>query len=68
LRVADAEKPGKVQVGVVEEIVEFGAEFDLQAFDWGGELLVDREVSLVEGRSAARIPERGCRPTQPRSF
>src|ERR1700679_2029429 len=50
-----ADGAGKVEVGVVEDVVELCAEFDLQALEGRVELLVEGEVSLVEGRSAARI-------------
>jgi hypothetical protein len=46
---------GQVQVGVVEDVVELGAELDLQALDGRAEVLVEREVGLVEGRGAAGI-------------
>ena len=53
LRSADG--AGKIQVGVVEEVVELGAELNFQALDRSAEVFVEREVGLVERRGAARI-------------
>ncbi len=53
LRSADG--AGKIQIGVVEDVVELRAELNLQALDRSRELLVEREVSLVERRCAARV-------------
>jgi hypothetical protein len=47
--------PGQVQVGVIEGIVELSAELNLKALDGSIEVLVERNVSLVQGWSAARI-------------
>ena len=45
----------QVEIGVVEDVVELGAELDLQAFDWRVEVFVEVKVGLVERRRAARI-------------
>ncbi len=59
LRAADRGGRGcrDVEVGVVEEVVELGAELHLEALDRGGELLVEREVGLVESgvRAGLRV-------------
>lgn len=47
--------PGQVKVGVIEGIVELGAELNLQALDGGIEILVERNVSLIQGWGAAWI-------------
>jgi len=47
--------PGQIQIGVIEGIVELGAELNLQALDGRIEVLVERNVSLVQGWRAARI-------------
>ena len=39
----------QIQVGVVQDVVELGPEFNLQALDGGGELFIEREIGLVEG-------------------
>jgi len=46
---------GQIEVSVVEEVVELCAKFDIESLDWRNELLIDREIRLVERRTAARI-------------
>jgi len=45
----------QVKVGVVENVVEFGAELDLQALDRGIEALVEVKVGFEESGRAAGV-------------
>src|ERR1700683_4143667 len=46
-----ADGAGEVEVSVVEDVVELGAELHLEALDGRREVLVESEVGLVEGGS-----------------
>src|SRR5271170_4232857 len=50
------ERVRQIEVRMVKEVVKLRAELDLQALDRGVEVLIQREVCLVERRRPPRIP------------
>ena len=52
-----ADGAGQIEVGVIQQVISFGAELDLHVLNRSIELLVEGEVGFVEGRCAGGIAD-----------